>query len=95
MARYRNVHCLDFRHKSSRFLRRAVFQRDRFTCQRCGWKPPMNEGEYDGRYAIYASGRRLDVDHVVPRHHGGTSSLANLQALCNPCNSSKRDTNDT
>lgn len=26
-----------------------------------------------------------ETDHVVPLYHGGTHTLANLQALCRPC----------
>lgn len=32
---------------------------------------------------------RLSVDHIVPRHLGGSDAMDNLQVLCSQCNSSK------
>lgn len=34
-------------------------------------------------------GLQPTIDHVVPRAKGGTTSLANLQPLCEPCNADK------
>ena len=33
--------------------------------------------------------RNMTVDHVVPRAHGGSDDLSNLQLLCGACNSMK------
>ena len=40
--------------------------------------------------------RALEVDHIVPRKHGGPDDLANYQALCWKCNANKgaRDATD-
>ena len=35
--------------------------------------------------------RALEVDHIVPKNHGGSDGLSNLQALCFHCNAGKRD----
>ena len=35
------------------------------------------------------------MDHIVPRNHGGTGDLSNLQALCFRCNAGKRDIDST
>ncbi|MCX5960678.1 MAG: HNH endonuclease signature motif containing protein [Cyanobacteria bacterium] len=35
--------------------------------------------------------RALEVDPIVPRNHGGSDDLSNLQALCFRCNAGKRD----
>ena len=35
--------------------------------------------------------RHLDVDHIIPRKHGGTDDIENLQLLCGHCNSIKGD----
>ncbi len=39
--------------------------------------------------------RALEVDHILPRNHGGSDDLANLQALCFRCNAMKRDRDAT
>jgi diadenosine tetraphosphate (Ap4A) HIT family hydrolase len=38
----------------------------------------------------------LEVDHILPRRHGGSDDRANLQALCYKCNANKgaRDATD-
>lgn len=36
-------------------------------------------------------GGDLTVDHIWPVSKGGGDDMSNLQALCRPCNSSKRD----
>ena len=36
--------------------------------------------------------RALEVDHIVPKNHGGSDDISNLQALCFRCNAGKRDT---
>lgn len=51
----------------------VVMRRDTYMCQHCGFRT-----------------RDLaEVDHVVPRSHGGTDDLDNLQVLCRPCNRRK------
>jgi 5-methylcytosine-specific restriction endonuclease McrA len=54
--------------------RRALFQRDNFTCQYCGEKP-----------------QKLEVEHVVPRAHGGRNRWENVVTACRRCNAHKRD----
>jgi diadenosine tetraphosphate (Ap4A) HIT family hydrolase len=39
--------------------------------------------------------RALEVDHIVPKNHGGSDDISNLQALCFRCNAGKRDTDTT
>ena len=39
--------------------------------------------------------RALEVDHIIPKNHGGSDDLSNLQALCFRCNAGKRDTDST
>lgn len=57
-------------------VRDAVFERDRFRCQRCG--------------AVPGPGVWLEVDHIVEKAEGGSDEdLANLQTLCNSCHAAK------
>lgn len=57
-----------------RFSRANVMSRDGFTCQYCGDRPPRSQ---------------LNLDHVVPRAHGGRSSWENVVASCLDCNRRK------
>lgn len=49
--------------------------------------------ELDG---VSADERAIEVDHIIPKKHGGTDEPENLQALCWKCNANKgaRDTTD-
>ena len=86
---------INFKEPRYQRLRAAVFRRDGFTCQLCGWRPPLLSelDEYDGRYTIgwrdYPASRLLNVDHIIPRVQGGPSELENCQTLCYRCNSKK------
>ena len=61
-------------------LRYEVLKRARFRCELCG---------------ISAYEKALEVDHIIPRNHGGIDDISNLQALCYSCNAMKRDRDDT
>jgi ATP adenylyltransferase len=61
-------------------LKYEVLKRARFRCELCG---------------ISADEKALEVDHIIPRNHGGTDDLTNLQALCYSHNAMKRDRDDT
>lgn len=60
----------------SKRVRWQVLERDRFTCQYCGWGAPDV---------------RLQVDHIVPRSQGGQDDVTNLVAACFDCNMGKTD----
>src|SRR4051794_29439847 len=55
-------------------LRYEVLKRAGFRCELCG---------------ISADERAIDVDHILPKRHGGGDDLSNLQALCYLCNTNK------
>lgn len=57
--------------KQERF---QIFERDNFTCQYCGRKPPEVQ---------------LEVDHIVPLAKGGTNDERNLITACRDCNRGK------
>lgn len=58
----------------SKSVRYEVLRRDNHACRYCGAKAPFVQ---------------LEVDHVIPRHHGGTDEPWNLTAACQGCNRSK------
>jgi len=58
----------------SRKKRYLVFERDKFTCQYCGRRPPT---------VI------LEVDHIIPKSKGGTDDISNLITSCRDCNRGK------
>jgi diadenosine tetraphosphate (Ap4A) HIT family hydrolase len=74
----------EHRRKSSGYVpgtaRYEVLKRARFRCELCG---------------ISADEKALEVDHILPRNHGGSDELHNFQALCYSCNATKRDRDDT
>jgi 5-methylcytosine-specific restriction endonuclease McrA len=53
------------------------------------WKALCKQYKY--RCLCCGKRRKLTADHVVPVSKGGTSNISNIQPLCGPCNSSKRD----
>ena len=57
-----------------RFSRYNIFARDKSTCQYCGHRFSRSE---------------LNLDHVVPRSQGGTSTWENVVCSCHECNRKK------
>jgi 5-methylcytosine-specific restriction endonuclease McrA len=57
-----------------RFSRRNVFVRDGYRCQYCGHS---------------RTSRELNLDHVVPLSHGGSSTWENVVCCCISCNRRK------
>lgn len=55
-------------------LKVAVLARDKSACVYCGGRPPQV---------------RLHIDHAVPRHFGGSTTLDNLVTACVACNCGK------
>jgi len=54
-----------------RFSRFNIYARDDNTCQYCGVRMPRAD---------------LNLDHVVPRYHGGATTWENVVCSCVPCN---------
>ena len=61
-----------------KWLKRAVFYRDRGRCQHCG-------KDLSGQLVI-ADDRELQFDHIISLENGGTNDATNFQLLCNQCN---------
>lgn len=50
----------------------------------------------DGHSCVKCGGRDdLQCDHIIPSSKGGRTELDNLQTLCRPCNSGKKDKHHT
>lgn len=64
------------RKSTGKRLRFSIFERDNFTCQYCGKKPPE---------VI------LNADHIVPVSKGGGDEPENLLTSCRDCNFGKSD----
>ena len=60
--------------KEVKFTRHNVFERDKNTCQYCGQIFDRND---------------LNLDHVIPRDRGGTTTWENIVCSCIPCNTRK------
>lgn len=68
----------EFKDAPKRLISRfEILKRDNFKCTYCGY------GAKDGR--------KLHVDHIIPRSQGGTDSFENLTTSCQECNLGKRD----
>ena len=61
-------------------IRHKVLVQAKYRCLACG---------------ISAEQKALEVDHIIPRNHGGSDDISNLQALCYSCNAAKRDQDAT
>jgi 5-methylcytosine-specific restriction endonuclease McrA len=60
--------------KDLKLTRSNVFDRDKNRCQYCG-------SHFDRR--------DLNLDHVIPRHHGGKTTWENIVCSCIKCNTRK------
>lgn len=55
--------------------RLAAMKRDNYLCQPC--------------WSLGKVKPATEVDHILPKHKGGTDVPANLQAICKACHSAK------
>lgn len=78
------VECEDPR-KISAATKRAVLERDHYTCQICGISRVYVEGLCPG----LSNHLSLEVDHIVSVKNGGSGDISNLQTLCRRCNNKK------
>ena len=60
--------------KEVKFTRHNIFERDRNMCQYCGHVFERKD---------------LNLDHVIPRDHGGPTSWENIVCSCIECNTQK------
>ncbi|MDF0628268.1 MULTISPECIES: HNH endonuclease [Acinetobacter] len=64
-----------------RKLRALILERDDYLCLICKANGHVTEA--------------TDVDHIIPREHGGTDDPSNLQSLCSPCHKEKTAKQDS
>ncbi len=67
-------------HKEVKFTRHNIFERDHNMCQYCG---------------KHFDRRELNLDHVIPRDRGGTTTWENIVCACIPCNTHKANRTPT
>lgn len=73
-ATIRLVNYITKRWRAPRFKRRALFNRDGWTCQYCGEKLNWST---------------ITIDHITPRSRGGVTSWQNCVSSCSRCNKKK------
>lgn len=75
----RVIRCLNFNKIPKygvKLTRKNIYSRDDNTCQYCNKKKSTSE---------------LNIDHVIPKSHGGKNTWSNLVCSCIKCNQIKRD----
>ena len=66
--------------------RKAAFERDNYTCQKCG---QLCDGPIDGK-SSHKNVNTPSLDHIVPISQGGdVYDIDNMQTLCWPCHKRK------
>ena len=68
------------------FNRKNIFERDKYTCQYCGKKPPSRTDAVK-----WLDTNILNLDHVLPRSRGGKTTWTNTVVSCYKCNTKKGD----
>lgn len=86
--------------KVRQLVRRAIYERDNWTCQRCGLffaerpekikhAPSIGVRQQPTRRSPFNwKTVWLEVHHIIPYSLGGANTKRNLVALCSTCNSS-------
>jgi len=67
-----------------KFSRKNIFERDNFTCQYCGKKPPNRKAALK-----WMERNELSLEHILPRSKGGKTTWSNVVTACSKCNSKK------
>ena len=57
-------------------IKKFLYQKQNHKCNGCGCEFPID---------------LFDIDHIIPRKHGGGDYLENYQLLCSHCNKIKGD----
>jgi 5-methylcytosine-specific restriction endonuclease McrA len=78
LRRYLNVP-----RRGVRWSRKAVLQRDKYTCAYCGLQPG------DSQRGQALSRQNFTVDHILPVSRGGKNTWGNTVCACPACNQRK------
>ncbi|MGL6038124.1 MAG: HNH endonuclease [Soonwooa sp.] len=49
----------------------------------------------DSRCSYCGVNEKLQIDHIIPVHHGGRNEVSNVQILCSKCNRNKSSKNNS
>lgn len=81
---------LNHRTKIRPRVRRAVYERDKWTCQHCGLVFTERPDNPKHAPTTHIAGRLvwLEMHHVIAYSQNGSDEAENLLALCSPCNNS-------
>ena len=70
------VNNTNFKNRVMKFSAKKLFIRDQHLCSYCGKRLPSD---------------KLNIDHIIPRSHGGITSWLNCASSCFPCNFKKKN----
>jgi hypothetical protein len=96
-AKYGTAEVLSLKHlKSFRGHRKLrVFDHKGCVCAKCGSEGILlvKREKYDsiGWCVVTKDMVEMNVDHIIPKSKGGKNGLYNLQPMCLPCNTTKRN----
>lgn len=65
-------------------LRKSIYERDNYTCQRCGYHPKMEDRSVP-----------IQAHHIIPKSKGGSDNKSNLITLCRSCHGVQHPNNST
>jgi 5-methylcytosine-specific restriction endonuclease McrA len=69
--------------RRARWSKRAILQRDKYTCVYCGLRPG------DSQRGEIVTRRSFTIDHILPASRGGKNSWGNTVCACAACNQRK------